>query len=339
MFLKKKVLAVATVLSASMLFLTACSDSSSELEGVSVEGAFGTKPVLSFEGDPSKDLKSSVVVEGTGEAIEDGDFVVVDYLEQVYSGDTFQNSFDSFDPITFTMGKQEIVPGWEKSLIDVKEGSRIVISSPPSEAYGSDGNLAAGFAEDATVVSVVDVLKVLDKDAKGQADAVVENEPREGVTITGDLGEATTVTIDPASPMPTEDKLTVLARGTGEPVERGLVLAQFTPGNWAQTLSEGTWVSGGASTIPTGTTDTVLDELVGLPLGSRVMIEYTPGASETPEEDAVIVVVDVIDQAFVLTQERMDNVNKVIEDFESSQLDDSAVVPQDGILKPSLSSK
>lgn len=294
------------VAAASLLLLGACAGNPSTGEGsskfddvgsVEVEGAFGEVPTLTFDGKPSSDLQRTVVSSGDGRAIKDDSLIIGDYAGYVFDGDQFDTSFDETEPIAFNQGAAQVIPGWEKTLSGVKEGSRVVISVPSEDGYGEQGAEAIGIGPDDTLVFVIDVLAVIEPSDSGQADAEVTDPAPAGVTITGELGQPATLVIDEGAALPTADSLTVLAKGTGEPLREGTAVVQFASSNWNKSESESTWGELGPQPVTVGNTSTALDSLVGVPVGSRVVLILAPYAEDVdPAATSVVVVMDILGQ-------------------------------------------
>lgn len=109
--------------------------------------------------EPNRQLRTSVLVEGDGETVEEGQTIFVDYLGQVYGGDQpFDDSYSRGQPATFPIGVGQVVQGWDQSLVGQKVGSRVVVAIPPRLGYGSEGNEQAGISGTDTLYFVVDVL-------------------------------------------------------------------------------------------------------------------------------------------------------------------------------------
>ncbi len=101
----------------------------------------GTPTGFDFAGtpEPSSKLRSAPLIEGTGPVVEKGQTIAVNYLGQVYQGKKpFDESY-SAQPTAFGIGVGQVVPGWDKSLVGVKVGSRMVLSIPPEDGYGEAG--------------------------------------------------------------------------------------------------------------------------------------------------------------------------------------------------------
>lgn len=258
-----------------------------------VSGSFGDAPELAFpDADPSADLQVQVLSEGDGETVATGDLLVVDYLGQVWDGGVFDSSYDRGLPAAFSIGTGAVIEGWDAGLVGQQVGSRVVLTIPPELGYGSAGNDGAGIAGTDTLVFVVDVRDTYASDAAGDADADVTAEAGAvGPTVEGALGEPASVDVGSGTAEPVETTTTVLATGHGEPVVAGQVVAQYAATYWDNSVGESTWEFGTPQALEVGTGGS-FDSLVGIPIGSRVLMEI-PGSADTP---AIAVVIDVLGQ-------------------------------------------
>jgi len=64
-----------------------------------------------------------------------GDRVTVHYIGKLENGEVFANSKVG-EPFEFTIGKGEVIPGFEKGVIGMELGETKTITIPPEEAYG-----------------------------------------------------------------------------------------------------------------------------------------------------------------------------------------------------------
>jgi peptidylprolyl isomerase len=259
----------------------------------SVSGSYGDKPTLTFPSDPpSKTLQKKVLHAGTGTAVAKGDLLVADYLGQVWKGKVFDNSYDRKQPIAIQIGAAQVIPGWDNSLVGVKAGSRVLLSIPPADGYGSQGNSNAGIKGTDTIVFVVDVVSSFGKSAVGDPKATPQPRPAGGAQVTGALGAEPKVTIPAGTAAPTTASTTVLAKGSGAPVKAGLLVAQFEAVDWTGKLVGSTWQKGAPGGLYLGdpSQPSVLDPIVGVPLGSRVLLQLpaqqaqAAGQAATPAE-------------------------------------------------------
>ena len=115
---------------------------------------------LDFTGTPKPDgkLGSAALIEGTGDVVKKGQTITVNYLGQVYTAKKpFDESY-SKSPATFAIGVGQVVPGWDKTLVGAKVGSRMILAIPPADGYGKEGNAQAGIKGTDTLYFVVDIL-------------------------------------------------------------------------------------------------------------------------------------------------------------------------------------
>ena len=115
---------------------------------------------FSKAGKPSKKLKVITLTEGEGAPIKKKSYAVVRYLGQTYDGKKpFDESFSSETLEARQVGVGGYIKGWDKGLVGVKAGSRVMLLVPPSEGYGKAGQ-GKEIQGDDTLAFVIDVLAV-----------------------------------------------------------------------------------------------------------------------------------------------------------------------------------
>jgi peptidylprolyl isomerase len=258
----------------------------------SVAGSFGTKPSFSF---PTKTapatLKSAVLRAGKGAVVAKGDLLVADYLGQVWGGKVFDNSYDRKVPTGFVIGSGKVIPGWDSVLVGKKIGDRVLMSIPPADGYGAQGNSQAGILGTDTLVFVVDIVASYGPSAAADSKAVPQPVKTPGVTVKGALGAAPTVTVAKGTKGPAKATVTVLAKGSGQPVTTGVLVLQYVAVGYDGQSAGSTWKDGAPSAFPVSDTPTTpFDALRGVPIGSRVLLQL-PAASGRP---AIAVVADLV---------------------------------------------
>ena len=125
-------------------------------------GVTGHEPTVTVPpGAPPTVLQSADLIEGTGKSAAPGDTVTVQYVLATYStGKVIQSSWAS-QPFTFTLGQGDVIPGWDKGVVGMKEGGRRELIIPPSLGYGDTAPPGSqGIAANDTLVFVIDLLKV-----------------------------------------------------------------------------------------------------------------------------------------------------------------------------------
>ena len=152
------------LLLAAALVLPACSGddkSSSVRESPSAAVPLPTdtpKPVIAAGPKPTTLVSKDLIV-GTGRTAVPGDAITVKYVGVHYDGKEFDSTFGPDDnPLTFTLGGEEVIRGWDQGLIGMKVGGRRQLVIPPELGYGAEGKGTIGPNE--TLVFVVDLISV-----------------------------------------------------------------------------------------------------------------------------------------------------------------------------------
>lgn len=106
---------------------------------------------------PSK-LETKDIITGTGPPAKTGDSVSVNYVGALYhGGKVFDASWKRNEPFPFTLGKGQVIPGWEQGIVGMKVGGRRELIIPASLAYGAKGSPPT-IPPNAPLVFVVDLL-------------------------------------------------------------------------------------------------------------------------------------------------------------------------------------
>jgi peptidylprolyl isomerase len=110
-----------------------------DASGVSVEGGFGEKPVITI-GDETKNVTQLQVIDlvvGTGDPVEPSATVLADY-SGVGASTTkqFDSSFDRGQPAEFPL--DQVIPGWTQGIPGMKLGGRRLLIIPGELAYGAN---------------------------------------------------------------------------------------------------------------------------------------------------------------------------------------------------------
>lgn len=66
---------------------------------------------------------------------KNGDVVKVHYTGKLSNGEIFDSSQGS-EPLEFTLGEGQMIPGFEAAILGMKEGEKKTINIPKEEAYG-----------------------------------------------------------------------------------------------------------------------------------------------------------------------------------------------------------
>jgi peptidylprolyl isomerase len=289
------VLLLSSVLVGAATALPALATTTSGTALPSVHGAYGTTPTVSFPTTTApKSLISKVLSTGSGPVVEKDDVVAVNYLGQIWRGKVFDSSFSRKTLFGFAIDDNQVIAGWNTGLTGVHVGSRVLLVIPPVDGYGSAGSTGAGITGTDTLVFVVDVVGLYAHNAKGDVHATALRSSVNGIEIHGPLGSPPTLQIPKSAKAPTRLSASVVAKGHGPLVKAGLVIIQYVAYDWTDQVVASTWKLGEPEADPIGdpSSPSPYDSLIGIPVGSRVLLEI-PKTSSTP---AYAVAIDIVGQ-------------------------------------------
>jgi peptidylprolyl isomerase len=111
-------------------------------------------------GSPPKKLEIEDIVKGKGKPAKKGDQVSMQYVGVSFStGEQFDASWDNGQPFDFKLGGGDVIEGWDKGIVGMKEGGRRKLTIPADLAYGPQGQPPT-IGPDETLVFVVDLKKI-----------------------------------------------------------------------------------------------------------------------------------------------------------------------------------
>lgn len=120
------------------------------------------KPQVEIPSDrpPSYQLEIEDISVGHGEEAIAGRVVEVHYVGVSWkTGREFDASWDRGSTFKFKLGKQQVIPGWDRGVEGMKVGGRRRLTIPPDLAYGKRG-AGSVIGADETLVFVVDLVGV-----------------------------------------------------------------------------------------------------------------------------------------------------------------------------------
>ncbi|HET7397109.1 MAG TPA: FKBP-type peptidyl-prolyl cis-trans isomerase [Intrasporangium sp.] len=129
-------------------------------------------PAVEFKAGPTKEptvtvpksaapteTKQATLIEGKGAAVQKGQTITAQYHGLIWrDGSVFDSSWKRGAAADFPVGSGQVIPGWDKTLVGKKVGSRVLLVIPPKDGYGSSGNAQAKITGTDTLVFVVDIL-------------------------------------------------------------------------------------------------------------------------------------------------------------------------------------
>jgi hypothetical protein len=84
-------------------------------------------------------LGIKILKEGEGPIPQKGQKVQVHYTGLLADGMKFDSSVDRGTPFSFTVGRGQVIKGWDEALMKIKQGTKALIKIPPELGYGKRG--------------------------------------------------------------------------------------------------------------------------------------------------------------------------------------------------------
>ena len=96
---------------------------------------------------------------GTGPSPKAGQTAVVHYTGWLTNGKKFDSSRDRGEPFSFSLGRGNVIRGWDEGVLSMRVGGKRKLTIPSSLGYGARG--AGGvIPPDATLIFEVELLEV-----------------------------------------------------------------------------------------------------------------------------------------------------------------------------------
>jgi FKBP-type peptidyl-prolyl cis-trans isomerase len=285
----------------------ACTDPGSVSDAVAVSGDAEAEPTVTFESPLAAEAtERTVVSEGTGDAVEEGDSVSIAYTAyNATSGTKLTAGGYGDDPglTVNVVNSQSAIAGILKGVACSNVGDRVAVIIPPADGFGANGNSDLGVAPTDQMLFVIDVKDKLPTRATGEPQEPTDGFPTVKLAEDG----APTVTMPDTEP-PAELAVEVLKKGDGAPVtDASTVTVQYVGSIWETgEVFDQSWPVGPSTFAVSGLITGFTQGLVGQTVGSQVVIVIPPGElgyeggndrAGISATDTLVFVVDIISAA------------------------------------------
>merc|ERR1719498_699939 len=136
-------------------------------------------------GELPEGIKKEITVESEAghHMPKKGDEVEVHYTGWLQTngekGTEFDSSRSRGDPFTFTLGKGQVIKGWDLGVATMKKGERATFTLAPEFAYGENGS-PPKIPANATLIFDVELLSWASKDDLFGDEGVIKTQLKEG---------------------------------------------------------------------------------------------------------------------------------------------------------------
>jgi len=253
----------------------------SQPPSIAVSGAFGTQPTVTIPKiNPPATLQVHELTTGHGTLVTKGELAIAELTAYTWNGTKTKkvSQISTGKPQPLNVGST--IAGLDKGLIGRRAGSRLLITIPPKDGFGSKGNSQLGVSGKDTLVMVVDVLGSYGKTASAHGSQEAVNGTGLPTVGTSSPGTAPQVRI-PQAAAPATLQSQLLIKGTGPVVKKGkLLVAQYEGLIWRTgTIFDSTWQRKTPAGFQIGTGQVIKgwdNGLVGKRIGSRVLLVVPP---------------------------------------------------------------
>lgn len=105
-------------------------------------------------------VQIETLAEGIGDEVAKvGDLVSVNYKGELEDGTVFDSSYENGEPITFPLGQNQVIAGWERGILGMKVGEKRKLVIPPSLAYGENG-MGSAIPPNSTLIFEVELVSI-----------------------------------------------------------------------------------------------------------------------------------------------------------------------------------
>jgi len=105
-------------------------------------------------------ISYNITKKGTGENAKDNDNVKVHYSLKLIDGSEVRSSLSKGEPIEFTLGVGQVIPGWDEGIKLLNKGASCTLVIPPNLAYGEAGDGNGVIPSNATLIFEVTLVDI-----------------------------------------------------------------------------------------------------------------------------------------------------------------------------------
>jgi len=105
-------------------------------------------------------ISYKITKKGTGENAKDNDNVKVHYTLKLIDGSEVDSSLSRGEPIEFTLGLGQVIPGWDEGIKLLNKGASCTLVIPPNLAYGEAGAGNGVIPSNATLIFDVTLVDI-----------------------------------------------------------------------------------------------------------------------------------------------------------------------------------
>lgn len=281
---------------------------------VKVSGTAGQAPTVTIPASkPGNSLVTKTLAAGSGPAIPATDSILANFAVYLWRGKTHKLLFSSYTSTPQTIPIKIGLSGLQSALANAKIGSRVLAVMPPKYGYGPTGNSQIGVNPTDTLVWVVDVLNAYTPTQSATGQHITDGGGTLPKVTPPTAGTSPQIAIPKSAP-PSKLVVKTLIKGTGAPLKAGeAIVVRYVASIWRNgKVFNDNWPSVAQPTAPPNVFQ--LGQLipawntglVGVPVGSRVMLVVPPaagyGKAGQPSvgikgTDTLVFVVDILSTA------------------------------------------
>lgn len=101
------------------------------------------------------------LVTGSGDTVEVGDIVTIQFINWLdkngVKGKEIYNTRKHNESVSFVVGTDKVMPGWNEGVVGMKQGSKRLIKLPPELGYGTKG-VQGVIPPNARLIFVIDLV-------------------------------------------------------------------------------------------------------------------------------------------------------------------------------------